>query len=126
MKIQKKHAFAAAIVVGLAIIVFILLNSSSTKAGKYGDFAKCLTANGVKEYGAFWCSHCQAQKKLFGSSWKYVNYTECSLPDGSGQTEVCNKANITGYPTWEFKSGERLSGEVSLEGLAIKSGCGLG
>ncbi len=126
MKIQKKHIFAAAVVAGMAIIILLLINNSNVQAGEYDEFAKCLTTSGTKEYGAFWCSHCQNQKRMFGSSFKYVNYIECSLPDGSGQLEVCNNANITGYPTWEFPNGERLSGEVSLEGLALKSGCELG
>jgi hypothetical protein len=28
-------------------------------AGKYDNFAKCLTEKGVEMYGASWCSHCQ-------------------------------------------------------------------
>jgi len=76
-------------------------------------------------YGAYWCSHCANQKALFGSSMKYVTYVECSLPDKSGQTEICRRANIESYPTWEFKDGTRLSGEIPLATLAEKTGCTL-
>ena len=56
-----------------------LLNILSKKNYiKLDDFAKCLTQKSVVMYGAYWCPHCQAQKKLFGSSFKYVNYVECT------------------------------------------------
>ena len=29
-------------------------------------------------YGAYWCPHCQAQKKVFGESFQYVPYVECT------------------------------------------------
>ena len=109
----------------ILIISLIILAGCSVSAGKYDDFAKCLTANDAKMYGAFWCPHCQNQKKSFGSSWQYVNYVECSLPDGRTQTEFCKAQNIEGYPTWEFKDGSRLDGEVAFDVLAEKSGCPL-
>ncbi len=106
----------------LFIIAFLLLAGCSS-SGKYDDFAKCLTQNKVTMYGAFWCPHCQAQKKEFGSSFKYVDYTECSLPDGKSQTEICIVKNITGYPTWEFKDGSRIDGQTSFAVLSDKTGC---
>lgn len=75
---------------------------SDTSANKYDSFAKCLTDKGVKMYGAYWCSHCQNQKKAFGDSFKYINYIECADPNIKGQLEVCQKEKIEGYPTWEF------------------------
>lgn len=107
----------------LPVIIWAKLSFRPETAGQYDDLAKCLTQKNVAMYGAYWCSHCQAQKKEFGSSWQYVKYVECSLPGGKGQTQECEEAGITGYPTWDFGNGERLSGEVSLEQLAIKSGC---
>ncbi len=76
-------------------------------------------------YGAYWCSHCENQKEMFGSSWKHVEYVECSLPGNRIQTEFCAKAGITSYPTWEFTNGARIAEEVSLSGLSEKSGCTL-
>ena len=74
-------------------------------------------------YGAFWCSHCKNQKALFGKSWKYVDYVECSTPNGQSQTVDCINAGIQSYPTWEFADGSRKTGEVPLQDLAETSGC---
>jgi len=89
----------------------------------YDNFAKCLTEKGVAMYGASWCSHCQNQKNMFGSSFKYVNYVECSNSDGT-QTDVCKKAGITGYPTW-IVNGKVYSGEKTIQELSSLSGCQL-
>jgi hypothetical protein len=106
----------------LAIAAFLLLTSGP---GKYDDFAKCLSDKEVKMYGAFWCPHCKEQKAMFGSSWKYVKYVECSTPDGKGRLQVCIDANVDGYPTWEFKDGSRESGSVAFAELSAKTGCPL-
>jgi len=74
---------------------------------KYDTFAKCLTEKGVKMYGAFWCGHCQNQKKAFGDSFKYVTYIECAEPNSQKQLEICAKEGITGYPTWVFPQTAR-------------------
>ena len=115
------------IIVGLValIIIGVILITTSTAPGNYDGFAKCLSSQGVKMYGAYWCPHCLNQKKDFGNSWKYVNYIECSLPNKAGQMEICKQASIEGYPTWEFSKGERVEGEMSFEQLAGKSGCEL-
>ena len=92
---------------------------------KYDNFAQCLSNSGVKMYGTFWCTYCEKQKAMFGDSWKYIKYIECSLPDRSGQTEECNKAGITAYPTWEFSDG-RFEGFETFEQLSQHSNCKLG
>ena len=88
-------------------------------------FAKCLTEKKVVFYGAFWCPHCQNQKKLFGSAVQYLSYVECSTPDAKGQTQICKDKKIEGYPTWEFADGSRLTGEIPLATLAEKTSCEL-
>lgn len=95
----------------------------SKEEGKYEVFAECLTEQGVKMYGAYWCSHCNNQKELFGESWHHVTYVECSLPNKAGQTKVCQEAGIKAYPTWEFGDGTRSEGELSLRQLSQRSGC---
>ncbi len=123
MKFSKKHLLGVSTLAVAALVLAIL--SQKNEPGQYDDFAKCLTDNDAKMYGAYWCSHCANQKKAFGNSWKYVDYIECSLPNRAGQTEFCSKAGIEGYPTWEFSDSSRLEGEVSFEGLSTKSGCAL-
>lgn len=108
------------IVIVLAMVGMAFLDN---QPGQYDDFAKCITAAGAVEYGAYWCPHCQEQKNMFGNSFDHVNYVECSLPNRGGQTPACAQAGITGYPTWEFADGERLSGKQSFETLAQKTGC---
>ena len=86
-------------------------------------FAQCLKDKGAVFYGAFWCPHCQDQKKLFGTAKRFLPYVECSTPNGNGQQQICVDKKIEGYPLWEFVDGERVSGLMSLEKLAEKTGC---
>jgi len=121
------------VIIGIAVLiigasVYLYLNNTVDVGGGPGEldeFAQCLNDSGAVFYGAFWCPHCQNQKALFGKSEKLLNYVECSTADGRGQLAVCRDKNITGYPTWEFADGSRLSGEVSLETLAEKTECSL-
>lgn len=86
-------------------------------------FAQCLADKKAAFYGAFWCPHCQNQKKMFGRSARLLPYTECSTPDGKSQLQICVDKKIDGYPTWEFSDGSRLSGEIPLKTLSEKTGC---
>ena len=116
------------IVVVLTPLVIYAIMSTPNRVGfgaQYDQLAQCITQKGAKMYGAYWCSHCASQKKMFGQSFSKINYLECSLPDGKTQTEACQQAGIKGYPTWEFGDGTRLEGEISLEALAQKTGCNL-
>ncbi len=100
-----------------------MLALSENKPSPLDDFARCLKDKGATFYGAFWCPHCQAQKKLFGKSVKLLPYVECSTADGKGQLPICTEKKVDGYPTWEFLDGSRKSGEVSLVKLAEKTSC---
>lgn len=113
------------ITVLIAIIggVILLFKSTPPPSGKYDSFAQCLKDNGAIFYGAYWCPHCQNQKAMFGNSARLLPYVECSLPDASGQTQVCIANNIQSYPTWVFKDGSRLSGEIPFATLSQKTGC---
>lgn len=114
------------------IVIVVLLVGGfgvyATKANiknstKLDGFTQCLKSSGAEFYGTFWCSHCQNQKKLFGSSKQYLPYIECSTPDGTGQLQICKDKGIEGYPTWVFGDGSRLSGEQTLQTLAEKTQC---
>ncbi len=111
------------LVVGIVLLASLRSSEVSEVSDKYDGFAQCLKDKGAVFYGAFWCSHCQAQKKLFGSSQKLLPYVECSTLDGNGQTQICIDKKIESYPTWEFADGSRLNGEVALEALAEKTSC---
>ena len=110
------------------IIAVIVLGVGSTffikqQPGVLDGFAQCLKDKGAIFYGAYWCPHCQAQKKLFGVSAKLLPYVECSTPDGKNQTQICIDEKIESYPTWVFPSGEKYTGERTLVQLASSTGC---
>ncbi|MBI4253414.1 hypothetical protein HY623_04575 [Candidatus Uhrbacteria bacterium] len=112
--------------VGIAVIAVIgMIAAASNKPAPLDEFASCLKDKGATFYGAFWCPHCQTQKKLFGKSANKLPYVECSLSNGKGQTKNCTDKKIEGYPTWEFGDGSRESGELSLGRLAEKTNCAL-
>jgi thiol-disulfide isomerase/thioredoxin len=96
---------------------------AKTLPGQYDGVAQCLKDKGAVFYGAFWCPHCQEQKRMFGNSAKLLPYVECSQPDGKTQTQICIDKSIQSYPTWEFADGSRLSGEQTPQVLADKAGC---
>jgi len=100
----------------------VFMNRDSFKPSKLEGFAQCLKTSGAEFYGAFWCPHCQEQKKEFGSAAKSLPYIECSNPDNT-QTQVCVDKKIEGYPTWIFKDGSRVSGKMELTALADKTQC---
>ena len=113
------------LIIGTIVTVFMRSNADSSLviSGKYDTFATCLKDKGAVFYGAFWCPHCQSQKKLFGSSVKLLPYVECSTADGARQLQICKDKNVTGYPTWEFADGSVLNGEIPLAQLAEKTSC---
>ncbi|MBI2629434.1 hypothetical protein HYW74_05100 [Candidatus Pacearchaeota archaeon] len=114
---------AVLIIIGIA---YFLAFKENPNDGKYDSFAQCLSEKNTTMYGAFWCPHCKEQKKAFGSSWQYINYIECSTPDGNAQLQICKDANIDGYPTWQFADGTRRDGFVPLADLARITNCSLG
>lgn len=124
MKLSSMHIFIIVVVLVVAGLVGWRVWSAN-QPGPLDAFAQCLKDEGATFFGAFWCPHCQEQKRMFGNSEKLLPYTECSLPDGQGQTQECIDEEIKTYPTWEFADGERLLGVVELERLAEKTGCEL-
>ena len=119
---EKKNLIVGAVIIFLVAIMFFLFLGDY---GSYDNFAQCLTDSGAKMFGTYWCPHCKVQKEMFGSSFKNINYVECSLPDGTGQTQICADEGIKGYPTWELENGSRIEGGLSLKRLATLSKCEL-
>ena len=124
MKFTKIKIFFLIIIILILGVVLTVASRSASKntSGKYDTFATCLKDRGAVFYGAFWCSHCNATKAVFGSSKSLLPYIECSTSSG-GQTQECKDKKIEGYPTWEFADGSRLTGEVPFETLSEKTSC---
>ncbi|MFH1174062.1 MAG: peptidylprolyl isomerase [archaeon] len=100
--------------------ILILLDEEIVSPAK---LAACLTAQGAKMYGAYWCGHCANQKELFGDAAQDMPYVECAIAENpQEQTDACKEAGISGYPTWII-NGQKYEGEQSLESLKSISGC---
>ena len=120
---SSKLKIIGGLVIALALIWGITEWRQSRKisGAELDDFAQCLTDRGYMMYGAYWCSHCQNEKKGFGpSAWKRVNYIECTK-----EPKQCLDAGIKGYPTWLGPEGTRLEGEQGVGRLSEVSGCPL-
>lgn len=126
MEGTNKKIITVGITALVAVIIMLLYVSRvSNASGKLDAFAICLKDQGALFYGAFWCSHCQNQKALFGSSKKYLPYIECSTPDAKGQLPVCAANKIASFPTWVFPDLSTTTGEIPLRTLSEKTGCPL-
>ncbi len=119
------------VVIIIAVGGVIYISRAPSGPGPLDQFATCIKDSGTTFYGAFWCPHCQAQKKLFGTSAKLLPYVECSTPDGQGQTQVCIDKKIESYPTWILKDGTIIPDDdptgagAKLQTLAEKTSCTL-
>lgn len=123
---MKKAAIISIIICILVLIGIIWsVNSYNGAPGQYDSLAVCLKDKSTTFYGAFWCQHCQNQKKAFGKSARLLPYVECSKPDGRSQYQICTDNKIESYPTWVFANGERVIGEMTPEQLAEKTSCSL-
>lgn len=129
---MKKNYLIAGGVVLIAVLfgAYVSYNSyqsekTSFAPGALDSFAQCIKDKGIIFYGAFWCPHCQATKKEFGTSESKLPYVECSTLDGSSQTQVCIDKKITEYPTWVLPDGTRITGEHTLQELSTDFGCPL-
>ena len=111
---QKKSKWKIYIgVIGVLIVAIAAYSVySATKPGPYDNFAKCLTEKGVVVYGAIdWCKFTQAQKGMFGNSWKYLNYQDFTKLPGIKKT-----------PTWVI-DGKWYENVQSFDKLAGLTGC---
>lgn len=125
---KSKTANSYFLYIGAAIVVIGLIAFAMNQESEpsiYDEFAQCLTEEGVTMYGAWWCPHCESQKKEFGNAFDFVNYVECSAPGSRSMSTECRDAGIEGYPTWEFGDGSRAAGSQTFEYLAQQSGCEL-
>jgi hypothetical protein len=112
------------LIIGLLILgtiaTVILRSGEVVPSGKYDAFAQCLATKKLTMYGAVWCSACKAEKALFGDSFKYVSYVECTE-----NPNECLAKGIEKYPTWIDEKEQKYVGVQGLEKLSEISGCQL-
>ena len=102
LKIMGAVVFGALV---LTAASFILNKEFTGPKVNLDAFAQCLADKSVTMYGTEWCSHCKNQKKLFGSSFQYINYVDCDK-----NQQECSSAGVQGYPTWKI-NGQNYPGE---------------
>ncbi len=117
-KIKKRHIILGVIIILSALLVYIEYKKQAFP-GEYDNFAKCLTENNATMYGTEWCTHCKAQKALFGKSFQHVNYVDCDRAK-----DICLQNGVTGYPTWII-GNESYPGTQSLKTLSDLTKCEL-
>ena len=100
---------AVIVLVAISAIGFAFYNAQ--KPGLHDGFAQCLSEKGAVMYGASWCQYSQAQRGMFGKSFKYVDYRDFTEgPD------------IRFTPTWVI-GGKKLEKVQSFDSLAQATGC---
>jgi uncharacterized membrane protein/glutaredoxin len=111
------------------VILLVHLSYSSPGAEALGPedpatqaLAEHLSKRGVLFYGAYWCPHCQEQKRLFGASAHRLPYIECG-PGGPSAPAApsCRAAGIATYPTWVI-DGRATPEVLTLRQLANMTG----
>jgi len=111
----KTKYYAIAALIGVIIIAAVTYSVYSLgRPGQYDNFAKCLNEKGAVMYGAMdWCKFTQAQKAMFGSSFKYINYHEFNELPGIKKT-----------PTWVI-NGAWHENVQPFGKLAAETGCSI-
>ncbi|MDA8597050.1 hypothetical protein N9L26_01795 [Candidatus Pacebacteria bacterium] len=124
MKLKTIHYVVFFIVIAVGGLIAARMWGES-QPGKYDTLAQCIDEADATFFGAFWCPHCEDQKRLFGNSQRLLPYVECSTPDGQNQTQACIDAEIKSYPTWVLADGTILNGVQQVRELAEATNCEL-
>ena len=109
--------WAIAIAIVVLGIVFGIYTGMTTATDEK-ELAICLTEKGYSMAGASWCSHCNAQKELFGENFHLIDYHDCDE-----EADWCQEKGIAGYPSWIAPEGAILRGVHQLSDLKELTGC---
>jgi len=123
---QRNRSYVG-IVFCLSAILLLGAFASAQQAqrDKVDSFAKCLTRKNATMYGNLLCSHCDDQRKMFGESFKFIHYVECSQTGTPQDVNTCKISQVRYTPTWILGNGERLVGVQTFKQLGEKTGCPL-
>lgn len=106
-------------IIPLVVVFLFGCNITGEATADLDSFAQCLTEKGATMYGSRFCSHCSDQKDMFGDSFQYIDYVECSE-----DKQACAEAGIRAYPSWVI-DGDVVVGKQPLHKLAGLSMCSL-
>ncbi len=98
--------------------------TEETEAEDLAGFAECLAEKGAVLY--VYDKNNVDQIEMFeGFFDRYLQFVDCKVEENPQiQKEVCDDANVKGYPTWIINN-EIYKGEQTLDDLSRISGCGL-
>ena len=102
------------IIIVIVIIAILLLNRKPVETDE--ETAKCIGSKSLL-YTQLGCSHCEAQKEMFGNNYQYLNVIDCWYDH-----QPCINNEIEGTPTWVIK-GEKYEGVQTIEKLKELTGC---
>ncbi len=111
MRARNKILFGLVV---LVVIVILILHLTPKKNSPDEEITKCIGSKSTL-YVSTGCSACNAQKKLFGENFKYLNIVDCAVEPGK-----CG--NILYVPTWIINN-EKKVGVQSIETLKELTGC---
>lgn len=117
---QKVFFIVLAVVIVLGLISILVATRKD-----YDAFATCLVEKGYVMAGAEWCSHCKAQKDSFKGAFEDIIIPAGAYKDCEVDTDWCQNAGVTGYPTWITPDQHTIPGVQQLSTLAKLSGCSL-
>lgn len=117
---KKSSIITVLVIIGILAIagVIIYLKSSSPTSTVSVDLAKCIGTHS-QEYVQLGCEFCQEQEALFGSSYKYINSTDCYQLNNKA---LCSQIGIKRTPTWII-NGTFYEGVQSIDELKNLTGC---
>lgn len=109
------------ILLGIVASLFFAGCAQQTPTKNLDEFAQCLTNKWAIMYGSKTCPHCLKQKKMFGDSFQYIDYVECTQ-----EAERCgNELEWNSVPAWKFIDGSQVEWRQEFETLATLTNCEL-
>jgi len=119
---SKTHITLGVVIVILFIVVILAFQEVNTEGNNISldAFAQCLSDRGAVMYGTYSCSFCRKQKQLFGDSFRFISYVECTQ-----EPDRCVADGIDVTPIWLFPNEKKAIGLQSFEALAAETGCSL-
>ena len=115
---KTKNGNIITIVIILAVIllaiVIIALRNSEPDPNNVIEITKCIGSKSTL-YTQLGCHACEAQEKMFGKNYQYLNVVDCFY-----EREKCSGIQYT--PTWRINNRD-YSGVKSIQFLQNLTGC---
>lgn len=121
IKLTKKLSIdSVSLLIVIAIVVLVVYFSffrDNNQPGPGKEITQCIASKSVI-YISTGCHACEAQEKLFGDDFRYLDIVDCFI-----EGEKCGRENVTRVPIWII-NGNRYSGVQPIEKLINLTGCG--